>query len=62
MNTLHNPINEPVPGKDKMPSRDDIQNSGSPSTWFCLVALLLLSISAFYLLWAKVFGAWPFSP
>lgn len=39
----------------------EISREEELTTWICIGALLLLSLAAGYLLWAKVASAWPFS-
>ena len=62
MNTLKNPVGGYVPAKPTRTERSQIEESEHVAgTWFAVIALLLLSLGAFYLLRAKVSGAWPFS-
>jgi len=62
MNTLKAPIASHVPTEVTKANNDDIRDSEQVSgTWFCTIVMLVLGIAGFYLLWAKVSAAWPFS-
>lgn len=62
MNTLKAPIHGHMPVEDHRDDHNAIHDSESkPEVWFFVITSLLLIIGSFYLLWAKVSGAWPFA-